>query len=517
MRILLSLFVIKTIHVAAKNSCAELKPGAGVKVSCGGGKRTEVCGQPMTPGQTTCKPESLRISYEAGTVCTLTCENGYLPKPLLKNKDDQPMTKAVKKCPDEDGVDWTSCVDKKCDDTFECVSTAVGFGTQKCAAPASGEIRTTVVVTFPTQQGPYFVTDKASGKRVVFNDGLNPFPSGSFVMHEYTKIGAYAKTCIEYHITGLSSASNTCVQPGGLLTPSLCSHNTDDYKDPKLIQDTKTDCTIPISPDGVAGCEYTEYMARHGFKSCSSGAKDLQNEGCKFHVHTYTVNTQNGIARDSSCLGYVGGHYDPLKTSTYCNTLKSTDSWKGCEQGDLSGKYNKLAKDTGKTALQATVANDKYNLNVFTKVNGEEGAFSRALVFHHPDNNGQEAWFCSALGTSCDAAPADLSKPISDTNPISFDTDCSIEKTSLLYVWGQINNQTSNKYIMFAGEKDRKVPGRQTRLPTILNHAKDLLVVSGPTPKPFLDPVPKGSDATLTTTNSLVQLVLVVTVFVMGY
>ena len=259
--------------------------------------------------------------------------------------------------------------------------------------------------------GPYFVTDKASKKRVVHKESLNPFPSGSFVLHEYTKSGAYAKTCIEYNIMGLSSATNTCVGPTGLLKDAKCTHNTDDYEKPELIQDTRTDCKIPVPKKGtnnlpapVKGCEYTEFMARHSFKTCSSTASTDKNKGCNYHVHKYTLDTQNRIARDAACLGYVAGHYDPLKTKKGCD--KTTSDWSKCEQGDLSGKWGKLSRDVfTKKALKADKpSNELNNLNVFTRgKDGDEGAFSRALVFHSPADNGGEAWFCVTLGSSCTA------------------------------------------------------------------------------------------------------------------
>merc|ERR1712096_101536 len=149
-------------------------------------------------------------------------------------------------------------------------------------------------------------------------------------------------------------------------------------------------------------------------------------------------------------------------------------SWVDCEQGDLSGKFSKLNKDTGaaNTVLMAnSTADTNKNLNVFTKVEGEEGAFSRALVIHAPAENGLETWFCAALGTSCHATPKDPKKPTSAANPIEedgFDADCSIEKTSLLYIWE--GKPGGKKYIMYAGEKTRLVPGRETRLPGIYNN-----------------------------------------------
>ena len=253
------------------------------------------------------------------------------------------------------------------------------------------------------------MTDKITGEQIIFQESLNPFPTGSFIVHEYTKNGEYARTCMEYNIMGLSSASNRCVGPKGLLEGGDCLHDPDQYEDPKQIRDTIKECKIPVAdedgnlPDPVKGCEYTEFMARHGFKTCSSSALSPRDQGCQFHVHTYTLDTQSGTARDSACLGYVEGHYDPLGTNMLCD---SPDDWSKCEQGDLSGKWGKLTWDSEKsTVLKADKqSNLKHNLNVFTRgQDGDEGAFSRALVFHSPADNGDEAWFCVSLGNSCTA------------------------------------------------------------------------------------------------------------------
>lgn len=254
--------------------------------------------------------------------------------------------------------------------------------------------------------------EKATGQQIIFQESLNPFPSGTYIVHEYTKNGEYAKTCMEYSIMGFSSASNRCVGPNGLLPGGDCKHDPDLYEDPKQIRDTKKECKIPVAdgnnvfPAPVAGCEYTEFMARHGFKTCSSTANSAKDQGCKFHVHTYTLDTQSGSARDAACLGYVAGHYDPLDTKTVC---ENPENWSKCEQGDLSGKWGKLNWDNPEnTALKADKeSNEKYNLNVFTRgTDGDEGAFSRALVFHSPADDGGEAWFCVTLGKSCTAVCA---------------------------------------------------------------------------------------------------------------
>jgi hypothetical protein len=213
-------------------------------------------------------------------------------------------------------------------------------------------------------------------------------------------------------------------------------------------------------------------MARHGFKTCSSTASTDKNKGCNYHVHKYTLDTQNRIARDAACLGYVAGHYDPLNTKKVCE--KTTSDWSKCEQGDLSGKWGKMSRDVfTKKALKADKpSNELHNLNVFTRgKDGDEGAFSRALVFHSPADNGGEAWFCVTLGNSCTAIPKDKNRDIGPDNLVDyFDKNCAIEKTSLLFVW----EGSGKKYNMYAGEEPgekntRLIPGRKTRIPSIYN------------------------------------------------
>ena len=83
--------------------------------------------------------------------------------------------------------------------------------------------------------------------------------------------------------------------------------------------------------------------------------------------------------------------------------------------------------------------------------------------------------------------------PLLQNKIASFDPNCRIEQTSLLYVWEGTGRYDSgdNKYLMYAGESERFVPGRKSRLPSIYNinfkHGDGTAAPTPPTDIPFAD------------------------------
>lgn len=107
--------------------------------------------------------------------------------------------------------------------------------------------------------------------------------------------------------------------------------------------------------------------------------------------------------------------------------------------------------------------------------------------------------------------------PLSQNKVAFFDPGCRVEQTSLLYVWeGTGKYGTENKYLMYAGESGRFVPGRQSRLPSIYNI--NYQVNRQPAPLPDENTPTASDDSAVGSTklSAFLGFTTALTFFVMG-